>query len=222
LTSNERAADGAAQWQQQQHTSETLVSNLRPLLERNRAFAATGAHTWLEILPRQQVFLVTCLDPRVDPAGFLGVEPGDAPVIRNAGGRVTEAVINDIAFIGCLAKTMIPDGPLFEVAVVHHTGCGTGFPAYAAFRSAFAARTGMDEAVLAAEEVVDPTVTVRADVQRLASTFRALPQISVSGHVYDLETGLVTTIVGPSQPWRAHSLSAVGGDAGFAWSREGT
>ena len=193
------------------------MSNLRPLLERNRAFAATGAHTWLEILPRQQVFLVTCLDPRVDPAGFLGVEPGDAPVIRNAGGRVTDNVINDITVIGCLAKTLIPEGRLFEVALVHHTGCGTGFPAYAAFQSAFAARTGMDEAVLAAAEVVDPTVTVRADVQRLVSTLRALPQISVSGHVYDLETGLVTTIVGPSQPWRAHSLSAVGGDAGANW-----
>jgi carbonic anhydrase len=47
------------------------------------------------------VFLVTCLDPRVDPAAFLGIELGDAPVIRNAGGRVTEAVINDIAFISC-------------------------------------------------------------------------------------------------------------------------
>lgn len=75
------------------------MSNLRPLLEHNRAFAATGAYAGLGIMPREQVFLVTCLDPRVDPAAFLGVELGDAPVIRNAGGRVTEAVINDIAFI---------------------------------------------------------------------------------------------------------------------------
>jgi hypothetical protein len=81
-------------------------------------------------------------------------------VIRNAGGRVTEAVINDIAFISDVARTMIPDGPLFEVAVVHHTGCGTGFLADAAFRSALAARTGMDEAVRAAEAVVAPTAIV--------------------------------------------------------------
>jgi carbonic anhydrase len=180
-----------------QHPPEALVSNLRPLLERNRAFAATGAHDGLAIMPRQQVFLVTCLDPRVDPAAFLGVGLGDAPVIRNAGGRVTEAVINDIAFIGYLARTMIPDGPLFEVAVVHHTGCGTGFLADAAFRSALAARTGLDEASLAAEAVVDPVATVRADVERLRSSAKVPPQISVSGHVYDLETGLVTTIVGP-------------------------
>jgi carbonic anhydrase len=154
------------------------------------------------------VFLVTCLDPRVDPAAFLGVELGDAPVIRNAGGRVTEAVIDDIAFIGYVARTMIPDGPLFEVAVVHHTGCGTGFLADAGFRSAFAARTGLDEAVLAAEAVVDPAATVRADVERLLSSPKVPPQISVSGHVYDLQTGLVTTIVDPSQPRRAQSPSA--------------
>jgi carbonic anhydrase len=181
------------------------MSKLQPLLERNRAFAATGAHTDLAIMPRQPVFLVTCLDPRVDPAAFLGVELGDAPVIRNAGGRVTEAVINDIAFIGDITKMMIPDGPLFEVAVIHHTGCGTGFLADAGFRSAFAARTGLDEADLAAAAVVDPAATVRTDVERLLSSPKVPPQISVSGHVYDLQTGLVTTIVDPAQPGRALS-----------------
>jgi carbonic anhydrase len=179
---------------------EELMSNLHPLLERNRAFAVTGAHAGLAIMPRQPVFLLTCLDPRVDPSAFLGIELGDAPVIRNAGGRVTEAVINDIAFISYLASTMIGDGPLFEVAVVHHTGCGTGFLADAAFRSAFAARTGLDEAMLAAEAVVDPAATVRADVDRLLSSPEVPPQLSVSGHVYDLQTGLVTTITGPAQP----------------------
>jgi carbonic anhydrase len=173
------------------------MSSLGPLLKRNRAFAASGSYAGLAIMPRQQVFLVTCLDPRVDPAAFLGVELGDAPVIRNAGGRVTEAVIDDIAFISYLARTMIPDGPLFEVAIIHHTGCGTGFLADAGFRSAFAAGTGLDETALSAEAVVDPAATVRADVQRLLSSPKVRPEISVSGHVYDLETGLVTTVAGP-------------------------
>lgn len=187
---------------------EALMSDFRPLLERNRAFAATGAHAGLAIMPRLPVFLVTCLDPRVDPAAFLGVELGDAAVIRNAGGRVTEAVINDIAFVSYLARTMIPDGPLFEVAVLHHTGCGTGFLADAGFRSVFAARTGLDEAVLAAEAVIDPAATVRADVERLLSSPKVLPQISVSGHVYDVQTGLVTTIADPAQPQQAQRPSA--------------
>jgi hypothetical protein len=65
---------------------------------------------------------------------------------------------------------MIPDVPLFEVAVARHTGCGTGFLADAAFRSAFAARTGLDAAMLAAKAVIDPAATVRADVERLLSS----------------------------------------------------
>ena len=95
---------------------------------------------------------------------------------------------------------MIPDGPLFEVAVVRHTGCGTGFLADASFRSAFAARTGLGAAMLAAEAVVDPAVTVRTNVDRLLSSPKVPPQISVSGHVYDLQTGLVTTTADPAQP----------------------
>jgi carbonic anhydrase len=184
------------------------MSNLRSLLERNRTFAASGAHAGLAVMPRQPVFIVTCLDPRTDPAAFLGVELGDAPVIRNAGGRVTEEVINDIAFVSYLIRTMIPDGPLFEVAVIHHTGCATGFLADAGFRADFAARTGLDEAELAAEAVIDPEATVRADVQRLLSSPKVQPQISVSGHVYDLETGLVTSVVDPAQPQQAPRLPA--------------
>lgn len=54
------------------------MSNLRPLLERNPAFAA-GAHARLAIMHRQQVFLVTSLDPRVDPAAFLGLNSETPP-----------------------------------------------------------------------------------------------------------------------------------------------
>lgn len=209
MTGNEHAGHDATGNSNNGSTSpEAVMSNLRPLLERNRTFAATGAHAGLAVMPRQPVFIVTCLDPRTDPAAFLGVELADAPVIRNAGGRVTEEVIDDIAFISYLIKTMIPDGPLFEVAVIHHTGCATGFLADAGFRSDFAARTGLDEGALAAEAVIDPEATVRADVQRLLSSPQVQPQISVSGHVYDLETGLVTTIVDPARPEQAPRPSA--------------
>ena len=55
------------------------MSNLRPLLDRNRTFAASGAHTGLEIMPRQPVFLVTCLDPRVDPPSSWESSSGTPP-----------------------------------------------------------------------------------------------------------------------------------------------
>ena len=176
------------------------MTNLDPLLERNRAFAATAAYAGLSMLPRQPVFLVTCLDPRLDPAAFLSLELGDAPVVRNAGGRVTEAVIDDIAFISYLVGTMLTDGPLFEVAVIHHTNCGTGFLADPAFRAAFAARTGLDESVLAAEAVIDPDETVAADVARLLASPKVSERISAAGYVYDVDTGLVRMVVPPRGP----------------------
>jgi len=176
------------------------MSNLDPLLERNRAFAATGAYAGLSIMPNQPVFVVTCLDPRLDPAAFLGLALGDAPVVRNAGGRVTDAVIDDIAFISYTAGLMLAEGTLFEVAVIHHTGCGTGFLADADFRHAFAARTGLDDTVLADEAVTDPEQTVAIDVKRLLASPKVSDRITVGGYVYDVDTGLVRMTVPPEHP----------------------
>ena len=176
------------------------MSNLDPLLERNRAFAATGAYAGLSIMPNQPVFVVTCLDPRLDPAAILGLDLGDAPVVRNAGGRVTDAVIDDIAFISYTAGLMLAEGTLFEVAVIHHTGCGTGFLADADFRHAFAARTGLDDTVLAGEAVTDPEQTVAIDVKRLLASPKVSDRITVGGYVYDVDTGLVRMTVPPEHP----------------------
>jgi len=172
------------------------VSQTEVPLARNRSFAAAAGHEGVPLVPRQQLFVITCLDPRTDPAGFLGLQPGDAMVIRNAGGRVTQRVIDDLAFISHLTETMISgDGPLFEIAVVHHTQCGTGFLADTAFRRGFAERTGLDEQALSAEAVTDPAATVRSDVELLRTADRLSPRLPVSGHVYDLATGLVDTVV---------------------------
>lgn len=92
--------------------------------------------------------MLTCIDPRVDPAHFLGLGLGDAMVVRNIGGRVTPEVINDVAFIGQIAENVISDGPLFEVAVIHHTQCGTAALADDAFRGRYAERIGADESTL--------------------------------------------------------------------------
>jgi carbonic anhydrase len=83
-------------------------------LERNRAFAAAGGHEGAVVFPNLRLFVITCLDPRVDPAHVLGLGLSDAMVLRNVGGRVTPEVINDVAFIARLAESALPDGPLFD------------------------------------------------------------------------------------------------------------
>jgi carbonic anhydrase len=169
--------------------------NIAPALERNRIFAAAGGHEGAVVFPRLSLFVITCLDPRTDPAHFLGLGLSDAIVVRNVGGRVTPEVINDVAFISQIAESVLPTGPLFEVAVIHHTQCGAGAFADDAFRRRYAERIGVEEAPLREHAVVDPAVTVTRDVERLRSAPAVSPRITVSGRVYDVVTGLVETIV---------------------------
>jgi carbonic anhydrase len=185
------------------------VSNLLPLLERNREFAAN--ETWrdtprLPFLPHKGLYVITCIDPRTDPALFLGLGFADAIVARTVGGRVTAAVIQDLAYIGYLVETKAPDGPYFEAAVIHHTDCGSGLLADDELRHGFAERGGYEDSALAALPVLEPAQTVREDVQRLIAAPQISPCITVSGHVYDVATGLLETIVEAEHPG-AQSLS---------------
>jgi len=170
-------------------------ANVNPALERNRTFAAGGGHQGAVVFPTLRLFVITCLDPRVDPAHFLGLGLSDAMVVRNVGGRVTPEVINDVAFIGQLAENMLPDGPLFEVAVIHHTQCGTGALADDTFRRRYAERIGAEQSSLLEHAVLDPAATVTRDVDRLRSASPISPRVTVSGHVYDVVTGLVQTVL---------------------------
>jgi carbonic anhydrase len=176
---------------------------MTPLLEHNEQFARTFTPAPLG-LPAAQVILITCVDHRVDPALTLGLRLGDAPVLRNAGGRVTQPVIEEIAYLAFLGRRLA-GGPVdgdksVEVAVIHHTQCGTGLLADSVFRQQAAEATGADEAALEASAVADPHITVVADVERLLASPLLPPQMSVSGHVYDVETGRVTTVLDARHP----------------------
>ncbi|HEY0934336.1 MAG TPA: carbonic anhydrase [Trebonia sp.] len=174
-------------------------------IRRNQEFASTGDLSRLTAMPDNRVFVVTCLDPRVEPAGFLGIRTGDAIVLRNPGGRITDAVTTDIALISYMGEFMGVEGPPMEIAVVHHTGCGMGFLADERFRSGFAARSGIPDAELAGRAVTDPSATVRQDVARLLSSPLITRRVVVSGHVLDLGSGLVTTVAPAAAPATAAS-----------------
>jgi carbonic anhydrase len=174
---------------------EPGATGIDSALARNRAFAARGRHQAAVVFPKLRLFVITCLDPRVDPAHLLGLELSDAIVVRNVGGRVSPEVINDVAFIAQITENFMPDGPLFEVAVIHHTQCGAGALADDGFRRRYAERIGAEELTLRDHAVIDPAATVASDVERLRSADAISARVGVSGHVYDVATGLVETIV---------------------------
>jgi carbonic anhydrase len=171
------------------------LSGIEIAVARNRAFAEAGKHEGATLIPALRLLVLTCLDPRVDPAHTLGLDLSDALVLRNNGGRVTPQVINDVAYLSALADVMRPEGPLFEIAVIQHTECGAARLADDGFRAKYAERIGAEESDLRGYAVVDPAATVTTDIERLRTAPSISPRMTVSGHVYDVGTGLIGTIV---------------------------
>jgi carbonic anhydrase len=202
LCAGQERGDGGGLPPRRSIVSSTQLSTL---FERNAEFVRVGADDRrlvpeLPFLPWQHAYVITCIDPRTHPSAFLGIGLGDAIVARTVGGRVTPAVVQDLAYIGFLVETKAPEGPYFEVAVIHHTNCGSGLLADDELRHAFIARTGYPEEVLRALPVLDPAETVRADVTALLDDPRISRRITVSGHVYDTASGVLTMVVEPSTP----------------------
>jgi carbonic anhydrase len=151
-----------------------------------------------DLTPEGCLYIITCIDPRTDPADFLGLEFGDAVVARSIGGRVTGTVIRDLSYIGYLVETKAPEGPYFEAAVIHHTDCGSRLLEDPELRHGFAQRTVYDEQQLAALPATVPAETVRADVAKILAAPQVSTRITVSGHVYDTATGRLETVAEPA------------------------
>ncbi|WP_375481900.1 carbonic anhydrase [uncultured Jatrophihabitans sp.] len=176
------------------------MTHLDELIAANRRFAGTDAKDHvpqIPFIPNRQVYVITCIDPRVDPAALFDLSLGDAIVARVVGGRVTDAVLDDLAWISYLHEVKTPDAEWFEVAVVHHTDCGSGLMADDELRAGFVAR-GFDDATLRATAVLDPAATVPGDVRRIIEDTNLSDRIRVGGYAYDVHTGLVTEVVAPT------------------------
>jgi Carbonic anhydrase len=134
--------------------------------------------------PRRQLAVIACMDARLDLLPALGLEIGDAHVIRNAGGIPTEDVLRSLAISQHELGTR-------EVAVIHHTGCGMGDFDDEAFRARLAADTGVTPGW-----DVPGFTDIAADVRCSAQTVRDCPWLphrdNVRGYVFDVATGTVT------------------------------
>lgn len=178
------------------------MNHVDTLLERNKQIAAQDATAGLlqpslpDALPSVKAIIIGCADMRVDPAHVLGLQPGEAVVMRNIGGRVTPGLLAQLGLLGRIGQVtgQAPGGGgEFNIVVLHHTDCGiTRLADDAALLSQY---FEVDEAQLAAKAVRDPHAAVSADVAAL----RAVPGLPgdwlVSGLVYNVPTGLVEVVV---------------------------
>lgn len=181
-----------------------MSSNFTPFLDRNERFALTDAKDdvpEIPFIPFKQTYVITCIDPRVEPAAVLGVQLGEAIVARNVGGRVTPAVIADLAWILHLHENKTPDADWFEIAVVHHTDCGSGLLTDDDLRHGYIARVGWEDQTAADLAVLDPAATVRRDIEKLRNApelASSIDRIGIGGYAYDLATGRATTVTEPN------------------------
>lgn len=157
------------------------MSSTDELLANNEAYVASFDKAELPLPPAKKVAVVACMDARVNVYGALGLEEGDAHVIRNAGGVVTDDEIRSLAISQRLLGTE-------EIILIHHTDCGMLTFSDDEFRRAIEEETGI-KPEWAAESFTDLEADVRQSIARIKSSPFIPRKDSIRGFVYEVETG---------------------------------
>jgi carbonic anhydrase len=156
------------------------MTQIARLLAANEGYAAARANV-ADARPSRRLAVVTCMDARIDVFAVLGLHLGEAHVIRNAGGRVTDDVLRSLA-LSCHVLGVD------TVAVMQHTKCGLAGVTDEELRRL----TGADLGFL---PIDDHAAALREDVEELANTPYLAPLQVVAGFVYDVESGRIDDVV---------------------------
>jgi carbonic anhydrase len=156
------------------------------VMEANEQFSATYRDADLKGSARRGLAVLTCMDSRIDPLRMLGLAPGDAKILRNAGARVTDDVLRTLVLASYLLG-------VDRVMVVPHTGCRMTVEAEVEVHRAVEAAGGPDTRSLSFLTTRDVRESVAVDVQRIRS-FPYLKELQVGGFIYHLESGRLEQI----------------------------
>jgi carbonic anhydrase len=151
------------------------------LLRNNEAYAESFDKADLPLPPAKKVAVVACMDARLNPYGILGLQEGDAHIIRNAGGVVTDDEIRSLAISQRLLGTE-------EVILIHHTDCGMLTFTDDEFKAAIQKDTGI-KPEWAVEAFPDLEEDVRQSIARVKASPFVPKKDAVRGFVYEVETG---------------------------------
>ena len=157
------------------------MSVIDETLKANAKYSADFTKGALPLPPARQLAVVVCMDARIDPARALGLAEGDAHVIRNAGGRVSEA-LRSLAISQTLLGTK-------EVAVIHHTDCGMLTFTDDGIRKQLRELRGADADDVAFLAFHDLDQSVRDDLAAYKRSAVVRQDVNVRGFVYDVKTG---------------------------------
>ncbi|CAI7657144.1 unnamed protein product [Penicillium glandicola] len=151
----------------------------------NANYVASFTKGDLQLPPQRKVAVVACMDARLDPARVLGLEEGDAHVIRNAGGRATDALRSIIISQQLLGTR--------EIVIVHHTNCGMLTFTDELIRDKIRADLHQNVDHIAFLPFGDVKQSVRDDIQILKNSPLVL-DVPITGYVYEVETGKIVQV----------------------------
>ncbi len=163
------------------------MDTIDELLANNRAYGATPGH--IDVRPRRALAIVTCMDSRLDVFAALGLRWGDAHVLRNAGGVITDDVIRSLAVSQRRLGTR-------EVMLIHHTDCGMQTITDDGFRAELQRETGLAPS-FAIESFTDVDADVRQSILRVRHSPFLIHRGAVRGFVYDVDTHRLREIDAP-------------------------
>lgn len=165
--------------------------NSEELMGNNGSFVAQFADAGLALAPRRHLAIVACMDSRMDIFQMLGLAHGDAHIIRNAGGVVTDDVIRSLVVSQRLLNTQ-------EIILIHHTDCGLQKISDDEFKNQINDDCGSRPS-WATEAFLDPYESVRQSMNRLEDSPFVVYKEDIRGFVYDVETGKLNE-VDPDSP----------------------
>jgi carbonic anhydrase len=165
---------------------DPFLPNVEELRANNAEYAASFDHRQLSLRPNRHLAVVACMDSRMEIFEILGLRHGDAHIIRNAGGSVTDDVIRSLA----LSQRMLGTR---EIILIQHTDCGLHRLNEDAFKADIEAETGM-RPWWALESFRDPYTNVAQSVRRLRHSPFVFYKEHISGFVYDVESGALNAI----------------------------
>jgi len=157
------------------------MSAVEVLLQNNEKYAARFSKKDLPISPARKIAILACMDARLDTGALLGLEEGDAHVIRNAGGVVTEDVIRSLMVSQRLLGTR-------EIMLIQHTDCGMSAFADEELKDSIEKETGV-RPPFAIGAFSDLEESVRQSIARIGASPFVVHKDAIRGFVYEVETG---------------------------------
>ena len=159
-----------------------IVSYFEQFMQANQAYVALHGKLNLPLKPKTRVAIVTCMDSRLHVAQALGLALGDAHILRNAGGRVTEDMIRSLVISQQQMGTR-------EIVVLHHTDCGAQTFNNEDFQEHLKRELGVDVSGKDFLPFQDVEESVREDMKLLRECPLIPDDVIISGAVYDVDTG---------------------------------